>query len=157
MLHIFCGSWSIISYCCCYCCSVANSCLTLWKPMTATHQASLSFTIFQSLLKFMSIELMMPSNHLILCHPFILLPSIFPASRYCPVSQILHMRWPKYWGFSFQHESFQWIFRVDFLNDWLVWSNYSPRNLKSLVKHHNLKASILWHSAFFMVQISHYY
>ena len=97
--------------------SVARSYLFLCDPKDCSIPGFLSFTNSQSLLKFMSIELMMPSNHLILCHPFILLPSVFPASRYCPVSQIFHMRWPKYWGFSFQQESFQRIFRVDFLYD----------------------------------------
>ena len=83
---------------CCYC-SVAKSCLALLTSWTATHQASLSFTISQSLLKLMSIELVMPSNHLILCPPLLLLPSIFPSIRVFSNESALCIRWPKYWTF----------------------------------------------------------
>ena len=77
-------------------------------PWTAAHQASLSFTIFQSLLKLMSIESVMPSNHCILCHPLLLLPSIFPSIRVFSNGSVLHIRWPKYWSFfQLQHQSFQ--------------------------------------------------
>ena len=82
------------------CCSVAKSCLTLATTWTAAHQASLSFTISLSLLRPIFIELMMPSNHLILCHPRLLLPSIFPSSKVFSNESVLHMRWPKYWSFS---------------------------------------------------------
>ena len=84
-------------------------------PQTAAFQAPLSFTISQTLLKFMSIELVMLSNHLILCHPFLLLPSILPSIKVFPNDLALRIRWPKYWSFSLSHQSFQWIFRVDFL------------------------------------------
>ena len=158
MLHIFCGSWSIISYCCCcYCCSVANSCLTLWKPMTATHQASLSFTTFQSLLKFTSIELMMPSNYLILCHPLLLLPSIFPSIRFFSNESPLCSSWPKYWNFSFSispSNEYSWLisYRIDWLDLLAV-----QGALKSLLQHHSSKASILQRSAFLMIQFLHLY
>ena len=88
------------------------------NPWTAAHQAFLSFTITQSLLKLMSIELMMPSNHHILCHPFLFLPSIFPSIRVFSNELALQL----------QHQSFQWIFRADFLQDCLVVSPYSPRD-----------------------------
>ena len=84
-------------------------------PWTAAHQASLSITNSQRLLKFMSIETVMPSNHLILCRPLLLLPSIFPSIRVFSNESALRMRWPKYWEFQLQHQSFQWTFRTDFL------------------------------------------
>ena len=83
-------------------------------PWTAARQASLSFTISWSLCKLMSIELVMPSNHLILCCPLLLLPSIFPSIRVFSYESVLCLRWPKYW-FQLQHQSLQWIFRTDFL------------------------------------------
>ena len=83
-------------------------------PWTAAHQASLSFNNYWSLLKLMSIESVMPSNHLILCCPLLLLPSIFPSIRVFSNGSVLHIRWPKYWNFKLQHQSFQWIFRTDF-------------------------------------------
>ena len=82
------------------CCSVTKLCPTLWTLWTAAHQASLSFTISQSLLKLMSIELVMPSNHLSLCCPLLLLPSIFPSIRAFSSESALHIRWPKYWSFN---------------------------------------------------------
>ena len=102
---------SILGFCCC---SVTKSCPTLVTPWTAAGQASLSFTVSQSLLKFMSIESVMPSNHLILCCSLFLLPSIFPRVRVFSDELALHIRWPKYWSFN-QHQSFQWVFRVNFL------------------------------------------
>ena len=96
-------------------------------PWIAACQASLSFTISRSLFKLMSIESVIPSNHLILCHPLLLLPSIFPSLRVFFTESALHIRWPEYWSFSL-HQSFQWIFRVDFLEDWLVWSPCSSRD-----------------------------
>ena len=95
---------------------VVQSLSPVWlfaTPWTAAHQISLSF-IIMSLLKLMSIELVMPSNHLILCRPLLLLPSSFPSIRVFSSESIFCIRWPKYWSFSFQHHSFQWIFRVDF-------------------------------------------
>ena len=101
--------------------------------------------------------LVMPSKHLILCHPLLLLPPIFPSIRVFSNESVLLIAWPKYWEFQLQHLSFQWIFRTDFLKDGLVGSPCSPRALKSLLQYHSSKASILWCSTFFMVQLSHPY
>ena len=97
-------------------------------PWTAARQASLSITNFQNLLKLISIELVMPSNYLILCRPLLLPPSIFPSIRVFSNESVLHIRWPKYLEFQLQHHSFQWIFRTDFLYNWLVLSPFSPRD-----------------------------
>ena len=106
----------------------------------------------QSLLKLMSIESVMPSNHLILCHPLLLLPSIFPSTRVFFSGSALHIRWPKYWGFSFNiSSSNEYSGLISFKIDWLAVQG-TP---KSLLQHHSFKASILRHSAFFMVQLSH--
>ena len=124
-------------------------------PWTAAHQASLSITNSQSLLKLMSFESVMPSNHLILCHPLLLLPSIFPSIRVFSNESVLHSRWSKYWSFSFnispsnEHSGLISL-RVDWLDLLAV-----QGNLKSLFQHHSSKASIPQHSAFFMVQLSH--
>ena len=118
---------------------------------SAAHQASLSFTISQSFLKLMSIESMMLSNHLILCRPLLLLPSIFTSIRVYSNESVLHIRWPKYWSFSISPSSeYSGLiyFRMDCLDLLAV-----QGTLKSLLQHHSSKASILWHSAFFMVQI----
>ena len=126
-------------------------------PWTAAHQTSLSITNSQSLLKFMSIESVMPSNHLILCHPLLLPPSIFPSIRVFSKESVLRIRWPKYWSFSFSiSPSSEYSGLISFRTDWLgllavQWT------LKSLLQHHCSKASILWYSAFFMVQLSHPY
>ena len=127
-----------------YCCLVAQSCLTSW---TAAHQASPSFMISQSLLKLISTELMMPSNYLILCRPLLLLPSIFPSIRVFS-SELVLIRWPKYWSLSFSiSPSNEYSGLISFKVDWFYllavqWT------LKSLLQHHSLKASILQHSAF---------
>ena len=126
-------------------------------PWTAARQASLSITNSQSLLKLMSIVLVMPSNHLILCHPLLLPPSTFPSIRVFSNESVLHIRWPKYWSFSFSispsNEYSGWIsFRMDWLDLLAV-----QETLKSLFQHHNSKASILGRSAFFIVQVSHPY
>ena len=98
-------------------------------PWSAACQASLSFIVPWSLLKLMSTELMMPSNHLIHCCPLLLLPSIFPSIRVFSNESALCIRWPKYWSFiQLQHQSFQWMLRIDFLLDGLVWSPCSPRD-----------------------------
>ena len=134
------------------------SCVQLFvNPWTAARQASLSITNSQSLLKLMSIELVMPSNYLILCHPFLLLPSIFPSIRVFSNESVHHIRWPKYWSFSFSishPNEYSWLisFRMDWLNLLAV-----QGTLKSLLQHHSSKVSILWLSAFFIVQISHPY
>ena len=124
-------------------------------PWTTASQASLSITNSRSLLKLMSIESVMPSNHLILCRPLFLLPSVFPSIRVFFNQSVLRIRWPKYWEFQLQHQSFQWIFRTDsFRMDWLDLLAVQG-TLKSLLQHHSSKASILWLSAFFIVQLSH--
>ena len=126
-------------------------------PWTTARQVSLSITNSHSLPKLMSIESVMPSNHLILCHPLLLLPSIFPSIRVFSNESALHIRWPKYWSFSFNiipsKEHPRLIsFRVDWLDLPVV-----QGTLKSLLQHHSSKASILWWSAFFIVQLSHPY
>ena len=134
------------------------SCVQLFATSwTAAHQTSLSITKSGSLLKFMSIELVMPSNHLILCHPLLLLPSIFSSFRVFSSESVLHIRWPKYWSFSFNislsnEYSGLISFRMDCLDLLAVLGT-----LKSLLQHHSSKASILCYSAFFMVQLSHLY
>ena len=126
-------------------------------PLTAAHQASLFFTISWSVLKLTSIESLMPSNHLVLCHPHLLLPSVFPSIRVFSNESALHIRWPKYWCFSFtiSHSS-EYSGLISFRTDWCDLLAVQG-TLKSLLQHHSEKASILWHSAFFMVQLSHLY
>ena len=124
---------------------------------TAACQASLSITNFWSLLKLMPIESVMPSNHLILCHPLLLLPSIFPSIRIFSNVSGLHTRWPKYWSFSFSISTAnEYSGLISFRMDWLDLLAVEG-TLKSLLQHHSSKTSILWHSAFFMVQLSHPY
>ena len=126
-------------------------------PLTAAHQASLSFTISWSVLKLTSIESLMPSNHLVLCHPHLLQPSVFPSIRVFSNESALHIRWPKYWCFSFtiSHSS-EYSGLISFRTDWCDLLAVQG-TLKSLLQHHSEKASILWHSALFMVQLSHLY
>ena len=126
-------------------------------PWTAAHQASLSITNSQSLLKLMSIKSVMPSNHLILCHPLLLPPSVFPSIRVFSNESVLRIRWPKYWSFNFSispSNEFSGLisFRMDWLDPLAV-----QGTLKSLLQNHSSKASILWCSAFFIVQLSHPY
>ena len=126
-------------------------------PWTAAHQASLSITNSQSLLKLMSIKSVMPSNHLILCHPLLLPPSIFPSIRVFSNESVLCIRWPKYWSFSFSiSPSNEYSGLISFRVDWLDLLAVCG-TLKSLLQHHSSKASILRHSAFFIVQLSHPY
>ena len=99
----------------------------------------------------------MPSNILILCHPLLLLPSVFPSITIFSNYSVLCIRWPEYWSFQLQRRSFQGILRTDFLYYWLVYLLAVQGTLKSLLQHHSSKASILWCSAFFMVQLSHPY
>ena len=123
-------------------------------PQTATRQASLSFTTSWSLLRLMSVESTMPFNHLILCHPLLLLPSIFPSIRVFSSESTLHISWPKYWSFSFSiSSSSEYLGLIPFRIDWLDLLAVQG-TLKSLLQHHSLKASILQCSAFFMVQLS---
>ena len=126
-------------------------------PWITTCQGSLSITNSQSPLKLMSIESVMPSNHLILCRPLLLLPSIFPSIRVFSNESVLHIRWPKYWSFSFNigpsnEYSGLIFFRMDWLDPLAV-----QGTLKSLLQHHSSKTSILQRSAFFIVQLSHPY
>ena len=125
-------------------------------PWTAARQDSLSITNSWSLLKLVSIESVMPSNHLILCHPLLFLPTIFPSIRDFSDESVLCIRWPNYWSFSFSispsNEHSELIsFRIDWLDLLAV-----QRTLTSLLQHHSSKASILQHSTFFIVQISHH-
>ena len=123
----------------------------------ATRQASLSITNSQSLLKLMSIEPVMPSNHLILCRPLLLPPSVFPSIRVFSNESVLPIRWPKYWSFSFKiTPSNEYSGLISFRMDWLDLLAVQG-TLKSLLQHHNSKASILQCSAFFIVQLSHPY
>ena len=125
--------------------------------LTAARQASLSITNSQTLLKLMSIESVMPSNHLILCHPLFLLPSIFPSIRVFSSESVLHIRWPKVLEFQLQQQSCQWIFGlVSFRMDWLDLLSVQG-TLKNLLQQQSSKPSVLWHSAFFIVQLSHPY
>ena len=125
-------------------------------PWTAAHQASLPIN-FRSLLKLMSIESVMPSNHLILCHPLLLLPSIFPSIRVFSNESVLPNRWPKYWSFSFSiSPSNEYSALISFRMDWLDLLVVQG-TLKSLLQHHSSKAAILRPSAFFIVQLSHPY
>ena len=126
-------------------------------PRTAARQASLSITNSRSSPKPMSIESGMPSNHLILCCPLLLLPSIFPSTRVFSNESALHIRWPKYWSFGFNiSPSNEHPGPISFRMDWLDLLAVQG-TLKSLLHHHSLKASILRHSAFFTVQLSHPY
>ena len=124
-------------------------------PWTSAHQASLFITNSQSLLKLMSIKSVMPSNHLILCRPLLLPPSIFPSIRVFSNELVLHIRWPEYWSFSFSiNPSNEYSGLISFRIDWLDHLAVQG-TLKSLHQHHSSKASVLWHSAFFIVQLSH--
>ena len=130
--------------------SVTQSCLTLWDPMDFSMPGFLSITNSWRLLKLMSIELVMPSYHLILCCP-LLLPSIFPSIRDFSNKSVLCIRWPKYWNFSFSiSPSNQHPGLISFRMDWSDLLAVQG-TLKSLLQHHSSKASILWHSAFFIV------
>ena len=126
-------------------------------PWTAACQASLSITNSWSLLKLMSFESVLPSNRLILCHPLLLLHSVFPSIRVFSSESVLCIRWPKYWSFSFTISPFsEYSGLLSFRMDWLDLLAVQG-TLKSLLRHHSSKASVLWHSAFFIVQLSHPY
>ena len=136
---------------------VEASCSTLCTPMDCSTPAFLSFTISQSLHKLMSVESVMPINHLTLCHPLLLLPSIFPRIRIFSNESALCIRWPKYWSFSFSisplNEYSGFIsFRIDWFDLLAV-----QGTLKSLLQQHSSKASILQRSAFFMIPLTHLY
>ena len=137
---------------------VVQSLSHLWlfaTPWTAAHQVSLFFSIFWGLLKLMSIMSMMPSNHLIFCHPLLLLPSVFPSIRVFSNEFALHIRWPKYWSFSFSiSPSSEYSGLISFKVDWFDLLAVQG-TLKSLLQPHNSKASILWHSAFFFLPLGY--
>ena len=143
-----------------YCFLLFNLGSYVWlfaTPWTVAHQASLSFTISWSLLILMSIKTVMPSNHLILCSPLLLLHSIFPSIRVFSSESALCIRWPEFWSFSFSiSPSNEYSGLISFRIDWFVLLA-AQGTLKSHLQHHSLKASILQCSAFFMVQLSHLY
>ena len=134
-----------------------RSCVWLFMtPWTAAHQASLSIANSWSLLKLMSIQSVMPSSHLILCHPF-LLPSVFTSIRVFSNESVLHIRWPEYWRFSFSiSPSNEYSGLISFRIDWFDLCTFHG-TLKSFIQHHSSKASILWCSVFLMVQLLHYH
>ena len=126
-------------------------------PWTTARQASLAITNSWNLFKLMSIELVMPSNHLILCHPLLLLPSVFPSIRVFLDESVLRITWPKFWSFSFSTSSSnEYSGLVSFRMHWLDLLAVQG-TLKSLLQHHSSKASVLQHSTFFTVQLSHPY
>ena len=132
------------------------SCVWLFAtPLTAACQASLSFTVSQILLKLMSVESVMPSNHIILCCPLLLLPSIFPCVRVFSNESALCFRWPKYWSFSISPTN-EYSGLISFIIDWFDLLTVQG-TLKRLLQHHTSKASILWCSAFYIVQLSYWY
>ena len=131
-----------------------SDCATPW---IAAHQASLSITNLWSLLKLMSVELVMPSNHLILCRPLLLLPSIFPSIRVFSNESVLHIKWPKDWSFSFSiSPPSEYSGLISFRMDWLDLPEVQG-TLKSLLQHHSSKASVLQHLDFFIVQLLYPY
>ena len=132
------------------------SCVQLFAtPWTTAYQVSRSFTISQSFLKLMSIESVMPSNHLILCRPLLLLPSVFPSIRVFSNELAFCIRWPRYWSFSFSiSPSSEYSGLISFRSDWFDLLAVQE-TLKNLLQHHSLRASVLWCSAFFTVQLSH--
>ena len=134
--------------------SVMSESMTPW---TAARQASLSITNTWNLYKLMSIMSVMPSNHVILCRLLLLLTSILPSIRVFSKESALRMRWPKYWSFSFNiSPSNEYLGLISFRIDWLDLLAVQG-TLKSLIQHYSSKTSILWHSAFFIVQLSHPY
>ena len=140
------------------CCSVAKLCLTLCNSMNCSSWASLFFTISWSLCKLMSIESVMLSNHFILCCSLLLLFSVFPNIRVFSNESVLHIRWPKYWSFSFSiSPSNEYSGLTSFRTDWFDLLAVKGALNLSLLQHHSSKASILRHSAFFTVQLSHPY
>ena len=148
-------SWKSLYGLCCH--SVAQSCPILCNPVNCSIPAFTVLTISQSMLKLMSTEPVMPSNHLILCCPLLLLPSIFPSIRVFSNESALHIRWPKDWSFSFCISfSNEYSGLISFKMDWLDLLAVQG-TLKSLLQHHSSKTSILRLSAFLIVQLSHAY
>ena len=130
---------------------------TFAPPWTVAPRVYLSFILFWGLLKLVHIQSVMPPNHLILCRPLLLLPSVFPSIRVFPHESALHVRWPKYWTFSFSiSPSNEYLGLISFRIEWFDFLT-AQGTLKSLRQYHSLKVSILQYSAFFMVQLSHPY
>ena len=149
--------WCFAGNCCFSSVQLLSRVRLFATPWTAAHQASLSITNSQSLLKLMSIELVMPSNHLILCCPLLLLPSIFPSIRVFSSESVLRIRWPKYWNFNFNiSPSNEYSGLIYFGMDWLDLLAVQG-TLKSFLQHHSSKASIFQHSTFCIVQLSYPY
>ena len=137
--------------------SVTQSCPNLCDPMDCNMPGFPVHLNSQRLLKLISIKLVMPSNHLILCHPILFLPSVFPSIRVFSSESVLHIKWPKYWSCSFSiSPSNEYSGLISFRIDWFDFLAVQ-RTLKSLLQHHSSKASVLWHSAFFTVHLSHLY
>ena len=145
----------ILMYISIWCCSVAKLCPALCDPGNcSTPGFPVLHCISWSLLKLMSIESVMPSNHLILCCPFLFLPSVFPSIRIFSTESALCIRWPKYWSFNISPFS-EYLGLSSFRIDWFDF--LAVQGTQSLLQHHNSKASILWHPTYFMVQLSHLY
>ena len=145
----------VLKFSLCRCCSVVQSCLTLCDPMDCKTSDFLSITNSWSLLKLMTIESAMLFNHLILCRPFLLLFSVFPSIRVFSNESVLCVRWPKYWSFSFSiSPSSEYSGLMSVRIDWFDLLTVQG-TLKSLLRYHSLKASVLQHSAFSLVQLSH--
>ena len=141
----------------CSCCSVTKLCLTFCNPIDCSMPGFLSLTISRNWLKLISIESMIPSNHLILCYSLLLLLSIFPSIRVFSNELALCTGWPEYWSFTLSiSPSNEYSGLISFRIDWFDFLAVQ-RTLKSLLQHHSSKASILWCSAFFMVQLAHPY
>ena len=135
------------------CCSVTHSCLNFCDHVDCSTPSFLSFTISQSLLKLMSIEWVMLSNHLVLCHPLLLPPSISPSIRIFSKESACPIRWPKYWSFSFSiSPSNEYSGLISFRTDWLDLLAFQG-TIKNFLQHHSLKVLLLQHSVFFMVQL----
>ena len=147
----------VMGTCCCCCCSVAQSCPTLWDPMDCSTPGFSVLYYLLEVVQFMSIELVMLSKHLFLCHPLLLPLSVFPRIRVFSNESVLHIRWPEYWSFSFSiSPSNEYSGLISFRMDWLDFLAVQG-TLKSLLQHHSSKASILRSSTFFLVQLSHPY
>ena len=138
-----------IQYFCC--CAAIKSCPALCHPMDCSPSGSLSFAISRSLLRFISFELVILSNCLILCHPLLLLPSTFPSIRVFSIELALHIKWPKYWSFNFSISSFNEYSRLISFSVGQFDLLKVQGTLKALLQHHGSKPSILWCTAFFMV------
>ena len=137
------------------CCSVAQSCLTLCKPMDCSIPGFSVLHCLPDFAQLMPIELVMPSHHLILCSPLLPLPSIFPSVRVFSSESALYIRWPKYWSLSFSISPFnEYSGLISFMIDWFDLLAVQG-TLKSLLQHHSSKVSIFWCSAFLMVQLTH--